>query len=305
MEFGKVETSLLDDLQFEIPKDPKSSDEVLAKAKKKQPKKNIVKIGGAKWGRKDWVGKIYPKGTKEKDFLEYYAKTFRTIEMNSLFYRIQAPGVVEKWLEKVDKDFEFCPKFYQGITHIKRLKNAEEFTSLFLNSISTFGSQLGPSFIQLPDTFGPKNLEILTAYLDSLPKDLQVFVEIRHKEWFLPENTEALFNALNKRNVGWAITDTSGRRDCMHMQMPVPRAFIRFVGNNLHKSDYTRVDAWAKRIKAWKEKGIHSVHFFIHQHDELYAPELSRYTIKTFNKVCGESIPEPHFAEDSESGLLF
>jgi hypothetical protein len=33
-----------------------------------------VYVGCAKWGRKEWLGKIYPEGTKEKDFLENYVQ---------------------------------------------------------------------------------------------------------------------------------------------------------------------------------------------------------------------------------------
>ncbi|HYM20132.1 MAG TPA: DUF72 domain-containing protein, partial [Candidatus Kapabacteria bacterium] len=182
MEFGKVDGELLGEVDFSIPPDPESTKQVLKQNKKRQPKQPEVRIGGAKWGRKDWVGTIYPKGTKEADFLEYYARTFNTIEMNSLFYRIQPPSVVEKWVAKVGKDFTFCPKFYQGITHIKRLKNAEEWTGAFLESIEGFGKHLGPSFLQLSDNFGPKNFDVLESYLYLLPKDLDVFVEVRHKE---------------------------------------------------------------------------------------------------------------------------
>lgn len=302
MNFGSVDPSLLGTIDLSIPADPKSTAEVLKKAKKNQPKPPIIRVGGAKWGRKDWVGKIYEKGTKEKDFLEHYAKVFDTIEMNSLFYRIQPESVIKGWVSKVGNDFLFCPKFYQGITHIKRLKNAEEFTNIFLKSISGFGEHLGPSFLQLADNFLPKNFDILAAYLKSLPKDLDLFIEVRHKDWFEKENRDKLFDLLQECNMGWVLTDTSGRRDVLHMQMPVPRVFVRYVGENLHPTDYKRVDDWAKRIKKWKEGGIHAVYFFIHQREELYAPELAKYTIETFNKVCGLNIPPPRFA--GEGGLF-
>ena len=304
MNFGSVDTNLLDSIDLSIPADPKSTSEILKNAKKTQSKTPNIRVGGAKWGRKDWVGKIYEKGTKEKDFLEHYAKVFNVIEMNSLFYRLQPDSVINGWVSKVGRDFLFCPKFYQGITHIKRLKNAEEFTNAFLKSISNFGKHLGPSFLQLADNFLPKNFEILEAYLKSLPKDFDLYLEVRHKDWFEKENREKLFNLLHDCNMGWVLTDTSGRRDVLHMQMPVPRTFIRYVGENLHPTDFTRVDDWAKRIKKWKTAGIHDVYFFIHQREELYAPELAKYTIETFNKVCDLTIPVPQFA-DEDKGELF
>ena len=34
-------------------------------------------------------------------------------------------------------------------------------------------------------------------------------------------------------NMGIVITDTAGRRDCAHMNLTIPKAFIRYVGNSL------------------------------------------------------------------------
>jgi hypothetical protein len=45
------------------------------------------------------------------------------------------------------------------------------------------------------------------------------------------------------------MSDTYGRRDCVHMELTTPEATIRFAGNNLAPSDYTRLDAWVERLK--------------------------------------------------------
>ena len=79
------------------------------------------------------------------------------------------------------------------------------------------------------------------------------------------------------------------------MRLTTPSAFIRFVGNGLHPTDYARVDDWVQRIKLWMGQGIHKVYFFMHQHEEIYSPELSRYVIQQLNKHCGTAIPEPRF----------
>jgi len=96
------------------------------------------------------------------------------------------------------------------------------------------------------------------------------------------------------------IEDASGRRDCVHMRLTTPEAFIRFVGNGLHPTDYTRIDSWIQRIKSWKQQGIRTVYFFMHQHEELHSPELCKYVIQQLNKHCGTSIPEPAFVETEQ-----
>ena len=52
------------------------------------------------------------------------------------------------------------------------------------------------------------------------------------------------------------ITDTAGRRDCAHMHLTIPKAFIRYVGNSLHPTDYTRIDVWVERMKYWLDHGM-------------------------------------------------
>jgi hypothetical protein len=69
-------------------------------------------------------------------------------------------------------------------------------------------------------------------------------------DWFGKDAIrEELFTTLKEINMGAVITDTSGRRDCAHMHLTIPKAFIRYVGNSLHPTDYTRTDAWIERMK--------------------------------------------------------
>jgi uncharacterized protein YecE (DUF72 family) len=83
------------------------------------------------------------------------------------------------------------------------------------------------------------------------------------------------------------------------MRLTTPTAFIRFVGNGLHPTDYTRVDAWIQRIKKWMDEGIEKVYFFMHQHEEIHSPELCKYVIEQLNKHCNTNIPELKFVEQT------
>ncbi len=167
-----------------------------------------------------------------------------------------------------------------------------------------FGDKFGPLFLQVGDNFTPKSLPDLKAYLENLPKDVPVFLELRHKEWFaIPENKQDIFNLLHQLNIGAVITDASGRRDVVHMELPTPHAFLRFVGNSLHPTDYVRVDEWVERIKQWQQMGLQSVWFFMHQHDERYSPELADYVIEQLNKHLGLSLQRPKFM-DRDKGLF-
>ena len=96
-------------------------------------------------------------------------------------------------------------------------------------------------------------------------------------------------------NIGAVITDTSGRRDCAHMHLTVPKTFIRYVGNSLHKTDFTRIDEWVNRMKYWLDKGLQELFFFMHMHDEATSPELTVYLVDKMNREMGLNLIKPSF----------
>lgn len=296
MEFGRVEEKELNKIDFSLPEDPAFNDKVLKGKALKHPK---VYIGCAKWGRTEWVGKIYPPKTKEKDFLQHYVDHYNAIELNATHYKVYGEAGIRKWAEKAKgKDFLFCPKLYKGITHFGNLKGKEFITNEFFRGIMGFEKHLGPIFVQVSDTFSPKRKDELFTYLESLPKDLQFFLEVRHPDWFGKEkDRDDLFNFLKKQHIGAVITDTAGRRDCAHMYVTIPKVFIRYVGNSLHPTDYTRIDAWIKRMKYWMDNGMKEIYFFMHMHDEATSPELTVYLVDKMNKECGLDLIKPEFID--------
>lgn len=240
--------------------------------------------------------------------MDEYVKHFDCIELNATFYNVYGPDTISKWKAKADSnpDFKFCPKFSQSISHIRRLKNAEDITTSYYEGVMAFGDKLGPMFLQLSDNYTPKSFPELKAYLEQLPKDVPVFVELRHKEWFaVPENSEKVFKLLHDLNIGAVITDATGRRDVVHMNLPTPHAFIRFVGNGLvdgnFDSDKARLDEWVTRIKQWQQQGLRSVWFFMHQHDERYSPILADYVTDKLNKALDTQLLRPKFIEAQSS----
>jgi uncharacterized protein YecE (DUF72 family) len=294
MEFGRVPETSLNKISFTLPPDPAFNKKILNGKPVKNPK---VYIGCAKWGRKEWVGKIYPPKTKEKDFLDNYVHHYNSIELNATHYKVYDAESIQKWSEKAGKkDFLFCPKMYKGVTHFGSLKGKDFITTKFLEGILAFEKHLGPIFVQVSESFSPKRKEELFDYLQTLPKDLQFFVEVRHPEWFVKEETaNELFSKLRDLNMGAVITDTSGRRDCAHMYLTVPKTFIRYVGNSLHKTDYQRIDDWMKHLKYWLKNGLKELYFFMHMHDEALSPELTVYLVDAINKECGLQLEKPLF----------
>ncbi|MEJ0106583.1 MAG: DUF72 domain-containing protein [Bacteroidota bacterium] len=76
----------------------------------------------------------------------------------------------------------------------------------FLYGVKGFGEQCGPVFIQFSDNFGPKRFAELHEYLNTFPKDVNFFVEVRDPGWF---NKETIFDTLKDLNIGSVITGRS------------------------------------------------------------------------------------------------
>jgi uncharacterized protein YecE (DUF72 family) len=298
MEFGKVPPDELDAIDFLLPKDPAINKLNLSGKKTVHPK---IYIGCAKWGRKEWVGKLYPKGTKDINFLEHYVKHYNSIELNATHYQVYGPAAISKWADKAKGiDFKFCPKVPQIISHYSSFNNVDAITTSFLEGILAFKEHLGPIFLQVSEKYTPAQRDKLFNYLRSLPTDLQFFLEVRHPDWFADKVLhKELFDTLRSLNIGAVLTDTAGRRDCAHMKLTIPKAFIRYVGNSLHPTDYTRTDEWIKRMKHWLDNGLQELYYFMHMHNEATSPELTVYLVDKMNAELGLKLKKPHFLQQS------
>lgn len=295
MQFGHLPPEELNTIDFSLIQSTAFTKKTLASAGK--ARNAGVYVGCAKWGRKEWVGKIYPLKTKETNFLDHYVNHFNSIELNATHYQVYPPSTISKWSAKAGTmDFKFCPKVPQAISHYTNLvtPQAQELTGKFLEGIVAFESHLGAVFLQLSDKFSPKTKNNLFQYIKSLPADIQLFVEVRHPDWFADKAIRKdLLETLQNTNTGLVITDTAGRRDCVHMELTVPKAFVRFVGNDLHTTDYARIDAWMPRLNEWLKSGLQELYFFMHQPDEAFSPELCNYVVEQMNKHCGTELKLP------------
>jgi len=294
MEFGKITEHQLNQTDFALLPDPPLTTHVLSESKRKG---NLqVYVGCSTWGHKEWKGNLFPAKLKDTDFLPEYVKHFNAVELNATFYRMYDAPTIRKWKDKAaaNPDFKFCPKFNQLISHVRRLKNADELTTAFYESMLSFEEKLGPMFLQLNDNFGPKSYHELESYLQSLPQDLPVYTELRHHDWFAQtEVRNSVFEMMQRQHIGAMITDTAGRRDCVHMHLTVPHAFIRFVGNGLHPTDYVRIDQWVERLTQWNKQGLQSVYLGMHQSDERASPVLCDYFVKKINQKLHLNIVRP------------
>ncbi|MBI5917688.1 MAG: DUF72 domain-containing protein [Bacteroidetes bacterium] len=276
MDFGKL--SNIARVDFTLPPDPPGNAVVLSQALKSSNTQNAY-IGATGWGMKEWVGKFYPKGAKPTEFLRHYARQFNTIELNTTHYRIPDLFTVQHWHDEAAADFRFCPKVLQTISHAADLGAVNDLTLRFCEAMEGLREKLGCCFVQLPPHFGPDRLPVLEGFLKRF--SLPLAVEVRHEGWFSnPLNFNRLFDLLEKYEVATVITDVAGRRDVAHMRLTTGTVLVRFVGNNLDPTDFTRLDDWVRRLEGWFAQGLRQVFFFTHEPGNLLAPDLAMYFLE-------------------------
>lgn len=274
MKFGHLDD--LAGVSLQLPPDPSANaariDRYQMGADDGQPH---VYIGATGWSMKAWVGKWYPKGTDSKQYLQQYSLQFNTIELNTTHYRIPDTATIAKWYAESSADFRFCPKLPQFISHKGDLDIGGDATRRFLAAIDGLQEKMGCAFIQLPPYFSHDKLGLLERFLASWPQLLPLAAELRHPSWFShPAHTEALMDTLAKYRAAAVITDVAGRRDVAHLYVTAPRTMVRFVGNGLHPSDFSRLMDWTSRLRTWR---LPEVYFFPHQPDNILSPEASAW----------------------------
>jgi uncharacterized protein YecE (DUF72 family) len=292
MKFGNVPDALLAGIDFTLPPEPLFNSKVLRGKRHMAPK---VYVGAATWGDASWSGKIYPPKTPAKDFRKLYPQHFNAAELNATHYNIYAPQIIAQWTAAAgDRDFKYCPKFPQSISHQSNFENTAPLTNAFLESAAAFGAHLGPLFLQTSEHLPLAARHALFKYLATLPQQNTYFLEVRHPGWFDKSAAmESWIQVLHQLNIGAVITDTPGRRDMVHMHLPVSKLFLRFVCNALHSTTFERAAAWVDRIAYWLSAGLEEVYVFLHPGSDEAIPKLATYWINKLNERCGLSLRTP------------
>jgi uncharacterized protein YecE (DUF72 family) len=211
-----------------------------------------VLIGCSGWNYADWRGPFYPeRGCPASRWLEFYARHFPTVEVNSTFYRLASRDAVARWLTQTPDDFVFAPKISRYITHIRRLANPQAVDRFYEHIEPLVKSpKFGPVLWQLPENFHRDDDRLRNA-LDNLPPGRHAF-EFRHPSWF----DEAVYSMLRERDVALVIGDAP-TRPFQTYELTTDFTFIRFHhGRRGRGGNYSRteLEEWAERIKEWRRE---------------------------------------------------
>src|SRR5689334_18769239 len=135
-----------------------------------------------------WKPDFYPEGLPSKRFLEHYATRLNCVESNYTFRRMPTAAIMEQWSGTTPEGFIFAVKAPMRITHILRLKGADDAVDRFISALTPLraAGKLGPVLFQLPPKFR-SDAWLLRDFLEMLPTRVRYTFEFRDPSWFDPQ----------------------------------------------------------------------------------------------------------------------
>lgn len=167
-----------------------------------------INYGTCSWNYDSWVGLVYPKQENTAAaYLKHYAGKFRTVEIDSWFYRLPDPGTVKSYLDQVDSDFRFTCKVTNSITltHQRGMPDQPNHDFLSPQLFEVFLQSLGPMVPRMDaimfefEYLNKSKMKDLRTFLDQLekffkqiPQGLPIGIEIRNKNYLSDEYFDLL-----------------------------------------------------------------------------------------------------------------
>ena len=223
-----------------------------------------IRIGTCSWADEALSNHWYPPGVPPRARLEWYAQRFSTVEVDSTFYRVPTPKMVEGWSERTPAGFVMHVKAFGLMTrHPVRLEQvppdlreglpvdargrvdrpSRDARSAvfreFLDALEPLRSsgKLGGLLFQMPPyvVWKPSSLDYLEWAREQVGDDAFLF-EPRHRSWYAPEIRTELLRWLEERRMSWVVVDAP-RTDGANVPETLvaattPLAYVRFHGRN-------------------------------------------------------------------------
>jgi len=192
-------------------------------------------IGCSGFHYKDWRGKFYPEKLAMKNWFDYYARFFDTVELNVTFYRFPQLSFLQGWYQKCPEHFRFSVKAPKAITHYKQFHDSARMITDFYETINNgLQEKLGPVLFQLPPRLGYDE-ERLERIINSLNPSFNNVVEFRHESWWRDD----VYKALAHHNIAFCGMSHPSLPDDVIIN--TSSMYYRFHGvPNLYRSPYSK-----------------------------------------------------------------
>jgi uncharacterized protein YecE (DUF72 family) len=194
-----------------------------------------ILVGTASWSDPGFVERWYPKKMPAGDRLGWYAHHFELVEVNSTFYSVPEPRMVERWCAATPDDFTFDVKLHQLFSFhstsakllppdlqrraetdakgkVKVTPDLQEaLLKRFLRSTSVLrdAGKLGVLLLQLSPAFSPRKHQLseLEPLIDMLT-GYDLAIEFRNRNWAIGDQLESTINFVRRHRVIFVNVDT-------------------------------------------------------------------------------------------------
>jgi uncharacterized protein YecE (DUF72 family) len=193
-----------------------------------------ILVGTASWSDPGFVERWYPKKMPAGERLGWYAQYFELVEVNSTFYSVPEPRMVERWCAATPNEFTFDVKLHQLFsfhsTPAKLLPpdlqrraetdakgNAKSTPDLqeallktFLRPMSILRSagKLGVLLLQLSPAFSPRKHQLVE--LEPLIETLghyDLAIEFRNRNWAVGDQLDSTIDFVRKQRATFVNVD--------------------------------------------------------------------------------------------------
>jgi uncharacterized protein YecE (DUF72 family) len=236
-----------------------------------------IRIGACAWSFEDWRGSFYPPELPESEWLEFYARYFPAVEVDSTFYSAPSESVIRRWAEMTPSAFRFACKLPRAITHVCRLRDCTADLNSFLCEIEPLAPKLQVVLIQLPPSFMPKDgKQPLRKFLTQLPRDFRFAIEFRHAGWVWADTSP-----LNERNLA-PFEFLPRTTDFLYLRLLGDYA-TKYDRDGRHVHRYEKLlwkreaalESWSLKIERHLPE-VRNVWAFVSNHFEGFAPETAQ-----------------------------
>jgi len=224
-----------------------------------------ILIGTASWSDPGFVERWYPKKMAASERLGWYAQHFELVEVNSTFYSVPEPRMVERWCAATPDDFTFDVKLHQLFSFhstpakllppqlqrraetdakckVKSTPDLQEaLLKFFLPSMSILRNtgKLGVLLLQLSPAFSPRKHQLsdLEPLIEML-SDYDLAIEFRNRNWAVGDQMESTTDFLRKHRAIFVNVDAPASDHFTVMPSDVDEvtntkiAYLRLHGRN-------------------------------------------------------------------------
>lgn len=225
-----------------------------------------VWIGTSGWHYKHWVGNFYPDRCPASKMLAHYIQHFDTVELNNSFYHLPKPPALRCWRDSTPDNFCFAAKGSRFLTHMKKLKDAQEGLRRFLDCIEILEHKLGPILFQLPPNW-ECDAERFETFLALLPDYHRYAFEFRNPTW---ENAR-IYEMLRRHNAAYCAFHLAGYQSPVEITADFTYVRLHGPGGKYQGSyDDAALKRWADRIRTWQTE-LKSIYIYFDNDQAGYA----------------------------------